>query len=91
MRNLVISAKKLPSAITTRPIFTTAKVLNRYGRGLDAIEAAAGQCLTSLTATAIRFAELSDMAAHSDASGRSFRQHPVSHSGVSGHLRIVAA
>ena len=29
--------------------------------------------------------------AHSDASGRSFRQHPVSHSGVSGHLRIVAA
>jgi hypothetical protein len=32
-----------------------------------------------------------DSAAHSDASGRSFRQHPVSHSGVSGHLRIVAA
>ena len=29
--------------------------------------------------------------AHSDASGRLFRQHPVSHSGVSGHLRIVAA
>jgi putative transposase len=29
--------------------------------------------------------------AHSDASGRMFRQHPVSHSGVSGHLRIVAA
>ena len=32
-----------------------------------------------------------DHAAHSDASGRLFRQHPVSHSGVSGHLRIVAA
>jgi len=30
-------------------------------------------------------------AAHSDASGQLFRQHPVSHSGVSGHLRIVAA
>jgi transposase-like protein len=29
-------------------------------------------------------------AAHSDASGQLFRQHPVSHSGVSGHLRIVA-
>ena len=29
--------------------------------------------------------------AHSDVSGRSFRQHLVSHSGVSGHLRIVAA
>jgi hypothetical protein len=29
--------------------------------------------------------------AHSDVSGRSFRQDPVSHSGVSGHLRIVAA
>lgn len=29
--------------------------------------------------------------AHSDASGRLFRQHPVSHSGVSGQLRIVAA
>jgi len=29
--------------------------------------------------------------AHSDASGRLFRQHPVSHSGVSGHLRVVAA
>ena len=29
--------------------------------------------------------------AHSDTSGRSFRPHPVSHSGVSGHLRIVAA
>ena len=29
--------------------------------------------------------------AHSDVSGRSFRQHPVSYSGVSGHLRIVAA
>ena len=31
------------------------------------------------------------LTAHSDASGRQFRQHPVSHSGVSGHLRIVAA
>ncbi len=29
--------------------------------------------------------------AHSDASGRLFRQHLVSHSGVSGQLRIVAA
>jgi hypothetical protein len=29
--------------------------------------------------------------AHSETSGRLFRQHPVSHSGVSGHLRIVAA
>jgi len=29
--------------------------------------------------------------AHSDASGQLFRQHPVSHSGPSGHLRIVAA
>lgn len=28
---------------------------------------------------------------HSDASGRLFRQHPVSHSGVSGRLRIFAA
>ena len=62
MRAIRSSAKKLPSAITTRPIFATAKVLNRYDPGLDAIEAAAGQCLTSLTATAIRFAELSDMA-----------------------------
>ena len=31
------------------------------------------------------------LVAHSDAFGRLFRQHPVSHSGVSGHLRIVAA
>jgi putative transposase len=31
------------------------------------------------------------LAAHSETSGRLFRQHPVSHSGVSGHLRIVAA
>lgn len=30
-------------------------------------------------------------AAHSDAFGRLLRQHPVSHSGVSGHLRIIAA
>jgi hypothetical protein len=40
------------------------------------------------------YADLSmqaDLLAHSDVSGRSFRQHPVSHSGVSGHLRIVAA
>lgn len=29
--------------------------------------------------------------AHSDASGRLFRQHPVSHSGASGQLRIIAA
>jgi hypothetical protein len=31
------------------------------------------------------------MPAHFDASGQLFRQHPVSHSGISGHLRIVAA
>jgi transposase InsO family protein len=35
--------------------------------------------------------EFLNRSAHSDVSGRSFRQHPVSHSGVSGHLRIVAA
>jgi hypothetical protein len=34
---------------------------------------------------------LEDVRAHSETSGRLFRQHPVSHSGVSGHLRIVAA
>ena len=33
----------------------------------------------------------SHLPAHSEASGQLFRQHPVSHSGVSGHLRIDAA
>jgi NAD-dependent SIR2 family protein deacetylase len=36
------------------------------------------------------FRDKEGLCAHSDASGQLFRQHPVSHSGVSGHLRIVA-
>lgn len=38
------------------------KEMDRHDPGLDAIAAVSGLCLTSLTATAIRFAELSDMA-----------------------------
>jgi Zn-dependent peptidase ImmA (M78 family) len=38
------------------------KALDRYDPGLDAIEAVADLCLTSRTATAIRFAELTDAA-----------------------------
>lgn len=38
------------------------KEVERHDPGLDAIEQVAGRCVTSLTATAIRFAELSDMA-----------------------------
>jgi hypothetical protein len=29
--------------------------------------------------------------AHIDVSGRSFRQHPVSHAGATGHLMILSA
>lgn len=38
------------------------KEMDRHDPGLDAIEQVSDHCLTSLTATAIRFAELSDMA-----------------------------
>jgi hypothetical protein len=38
------------------------KALDQHDPGLDAIEAAAGLCLTSRTATAVRFAELTDAA-----------------------------
>ena len=41
--------------------------------------------------TYLAVSSVQQAAAHSDVSGRSFRQHPVSYSGVSGHLRIVAA
>ena len=46
---------------------------------------------TAVLAGALELPAFARSPAHSDASGRSFRQHPVSHSGVSGHLRIVAA
>jgi hypothetical protein len=38
------------------------KEMNRYDPGLEAVEAVAEQCITSRTATAIRFAELGDTA-----------------------------
>ncbi|MGR9398096.1 ImmA/IrrE family metallo-endopeptidase (plasmid) [Rhizobium leguminosarum] len=38
------------------------KEMGRYDPGLDAIEAVAGLCITSRTATAIRYAELADAA-----------------------------
>jgi Zn-dependent peptidase ImmA (M78 family) len=38
------------------------RAMNQHDPGLDAIEAVAKQCVTSMTATAVRFAELTDSA-----------------------------
>ena len=38
------------------------RAMNQHDPGLDAIEAVANQCVTSMTATAVRFAELTDSA-----------------------------
>ena len=53
------------------------RLVQPQGPGLAAVDHAVGGLLRR--------------GAHSDASGRLLRQHPVSHSGVSGHLRIIAA
>ena len=38
------------------------RAMNQHDPSLDAIEAVANQCVTSMTATAVRFAELTDSA-----------------------------
>ena len=61
------------------------------GRGEVCAHGQISNTPAALTRLSSKLSRNGSVLAHSDASGRLFRQHPVRHSGTSGQLRIVAA